>query len=165
MRYYLQFDDNNSHCSRITPDKTAYLLKKGMSDLPLRWVVNKEGKLVDQYKGLSDADAIAEHAKRQQEDQQRAERDAEKQTPAMITIRAFLQRFNADEQIAIFTAKQRDIEVSAVIDLLAFYQEFDLNAEMVSHGLEILIAKELLAENRKSEILSAKPAPTSTPTQ
>ena len=43
--------------------------------------VNKEGKLVDQYMGLSDADAIAEHAKRQQEDQQRAERDAEKQRP------------------------------------------------------------------------------------
>ena len=83
----------------------------------------------------------------------------------MVTIRAFLQRFNADEQIAIFTAKQRDIEVAAVIDLLAFYQEFDLNAEMVSHGLEILIAKELLAENCKSDILSAKPAPTSTPTQ
>ena len=53
-----------------------------------------------------------------------------------------LQRFTPNAQMAIFTAEQQDVEVTALLDLLAFYQEFN-GADMVSHGLDVLMSKEL----------------------
>lgn len=92
--------------------------------------------------------------KRQQEQQQQAELDALATKPVLVTMATLLQRFTPNAQMAIFTAEQQDVEVTALLDLLAFYQEFNLRADMVSQGLDVLMSKELLNEKRKREILT-----------
>lgn len=71
-----------------------------------------------------------------------------------ISPRDFLKRFTSDEKTAIYTAAVTDVIVAQIKDDLVASEYIDLlNVDLLS-GVSILVAKGLITEQRKNEIIA-----------
>lgn len=73
--------------------------------------------------------------------------------PHILLAQHFRERFTLAEQVAIVGATHTDDEVKNFYDHLHMSYLVDLNNVVTSMGLDVLIAKQLLSEARKAEIL------------
>jgi hypothetical protein len=66
----------------------------------------------------------------------------------------FRQRFSLDEQRAILSASKTDLDIEMYLQTSMIVDEVDLDNPTTSEAIDILIYKELLAPERKAEILT-----------
>lgn len=72
----------------------------------------------------------------------------------VIPAQYFRERFTFSEQVAIVSASHTDDEVKNFYDHLHMSRFVDLTKQLTSNGLDLLIAKQLLNVDRKSELLA-----------
>jgi len=73
--------------------------------------------------------------------------------PRVMTALAFIERFTADEQLAIATAAQSDASVNLWLVKATGAQEVDLDDPRTVDGLAALVSKGLITPERRDEIL------------
>jgi|SRR5690625_716496 len=75
------------------------------------------------------------------------------QYKTQFSVLEFRDRFTIDEQIAIRQAQFTDMEVGLVYDNFQAAQFIDIEDPRVEQGIDLYIAKGLLAPGRKTELL------------
>lgn len=76
------------------------------------------------------------------------------QHKTVFSVLEFRDRFSLDEAISIRQAQFDDMEVGLVYDAFHAAQFIDLDDPRVEQGLALYVAKGLLSEERKAELLS-----------
>lgn len=71
----------------------------------------------------------------------------------VIPAQHFRERFSFAEQVGIVAATHHDDEVKNFYDHLHMSRYVDLTKQLTSDGLDLLVAKQLLASERKAEIM------------
>lgn len=75
-------------------------------------------------------------------------------TEPVITKREFLERFTAEERVAIRTAAQGSIAIQDYLELVNVSDSIDLTYATTKGGVQALEASGLLAEGRAADILA-----------
>lgn len=75
--------------------------------------------------------------------------------PNVITKLAFRYRLTDAEYVGILTAAKADVEVAAWIETFNMVSQVNLDDPRTASGLEMMVSKNLLTEERKTEILTA----------
>jgi hypothetical protein len=75
-------------------------------------------------------------------------------TKPMLTKREFLERFTADERVAIRTAAQGSMAVQDYLELVNVSDEIDLTYATTIGGVQALEGAGLIGEGRAAEILA-----------
>lgn len=75
--------------------------------------------------------------------------------PPIITKLAFRYRLTDAEYVGILAAAKTDVEVAAWVETFNMVAQVNLNDSRTASGLEMMVAKSLLTEERKTEILTA----------
>ena len=75
--------------------------------------------------------------------------------PPIITKLAFRYRLTDQEYVGILTAAKTDVEVMAWVETFNMVTQVNLDDPRTASGLEMMVAKTLLTEARKTEILTA----------
>ena len=75
--------------------------------------------------------------------------------PSIITKLAFRYRLTDAEYVGILTAAKTDVEVMAWVETFNMVSQVNLDDPRTASGLEMMVAKTLLTEARKTEILTA----------
>lgn len=75
--------------------------------------------------------------------------------PPIITKLAFRYRLTDAEYVGILTAAKTDVEVAAWIETFNMVSQVNLDDPRTASGLEMMVSKNLLTEERKTEILTA----------
>ena len=79
--------------------------------------------------------------------------------PAIITKVAFRFRMTDAEYVGILSAAKTDIEVAAWIETFNMVSQINLDDPRTKDGLDNLVSKNLLTEERANEILTAPVQP------
>ncbi|MBB4266298.1 hypothetical protein [Roseospira visakhapatnamensis] len=118
MTPLLRFDDPTAPASAYD-DTGHYPLPEGAtSTLTLRYVLDEDGAVIDQYAGLDDAAAVAAHVARQ-EAARDAARDAAEAPATVMTPPQFLATlFTIAERVAIRAARETDPAVDDFLRLV-----------------------------------------------
>lgn len=77
----------------------------------------------------------------------------------IITKLAFRYRLTDAEYVGILTTAKTDVEVAAWIETFNMVSQVNLDDPRTTSGLEMMVAKSLLTEERKTEILTAPVQP------
>jgi hypothetical protein len=75
--------------------------------------------------------------------------------PPIITKLAFRYRLTDAEYVGILAAAKTDVEVAAWVETFNMVAQVNLDDPRTASGLEMMVAKSLLTEERKTEILTA----------
>jgi hypothetical protein len=75
--------------------------------------------------------------------------------PPIITKLAFRYRLTDAEYVGILTAAKTDVEVAAWVETFNMVTQVNLDDPRTASGLEMMVTKSLLTEERKTEILTA----------
>ena len=75
--------------------------------------------------------------------------------PPIITKLAFRYRLTDAEYVGILTAAKTDVEVAAWIETFNMVSQVNLDDPRTASGLDMMVSKDLLTEERKTEILTA----------
>jgi hypothetical protein len=75
--------------------------------------------------------------------------------PPIITKLAFRYRLTDAEYVGILTAAKTDVEVAAWVETFNMVAQVNLDDPRTASGLEMMVTKSLLTEERKTEILTA----------
>ena len=73
----------------------------------------------------------------------------------IITKLAFRYRLTDAEYVGILSAAKTDVEVAAWIETFNMVSQVNLDDPRTASGLDMMVAKNLLTEERKTEILTA----------
>jgi hypothetical protein len=73
----------------------------------------------------------------------------------MITKLAFRYRLTDAEYVGILAAAKTDVEVMAWVETFNMVSQINLDDPRTASGLEMMVTKSLLTEERKTEILTA----------
>jgi hypothetical protein len=75
--------------------------------------------------------------------------------PPIITKLAFRYRLTDAEYVGILAAAKTDVEVAAWVETFNMVAQVNLDDPRTASGLEMMVTKSLLTEERKTEILTA----------
>jgi len=75
--------------------------------------------------------------------------------PPIITKLSFRYRLTDQEYVNILTAAKTDVEVMAWIETFNMVSQVNLEDPRTNSGLQMMVAKNLLTEERVNEILTA----------
>jgi hypothetical protein len=75
--------------------------------------------------------------------------------PPIITKLAFRYRLTDAEYVGILSAAKTDVEVAAWVETFNMVSQVSLDDSRTASGLDMMVAKNLLTEERKTEILTA----------
>lgn len=75
--------------------------------------------------------------------------------PPIITKLEFRYRLTDAEYVGILTAAKTDVEVAAWIETFNMVSQVNLDDPRTASGLDMMVSKDLLTEERKTEILTA----------
>jgi len=75
--------------------------------------------------------------------------------PPVVTKTAFRFRLTDAEYVAILSAAKTDVEVQAWVETFNMVTQVNLDDPRTATGLEMMVTKGLLTEERKTEILTA----------
>jgi len=75
--------------------------------------------------------------------------------PPIITKLAFRFRLTDAEYVGILGAAKTDVEVTAWVETFNMVSQINLDDSRTVSGLEMMVTKSLLTEERKTEILTA----------
>ncbi len=75
--------------------------------------------------------------------------------PPIITKLAFRYRMTDSEYVGILSAAKTDVEVAAWIETFNMVSQVNLDDPRTASGLDMMVSKSLLTEERKTEILTA----------
>ena len=75
--------------------------------------------------------------------------------PPIITKLAFRYRLTDAEYVGILTAAKTDVEVMAWVETFNMVSQVNLDDPRTASGLDMMVSKNLLTEERKAEILTA----------
>lgn len=75
--------------------------------------------------------------------------------PPIITKLAFRYRLTDAEYVGILTAAKTDVEVAAWVETFNMVSQVNLEDPRTASGLDMMVSKDLLTEERKTEILTA----------
>lgn len=75
--------------------------------------------------------------------------------PPIITKSAFRFRMTDAEYIGILQAAKTDVEVQAWVETFNMVSQIDLDNQRTKEGIENLVSKNLLTQERSTEILTA----------
>jgi len=75
--------------------------------------------------------------------------------PPIITKLAFRYRLTNAEYVGILTAAKTDVEVMAWVETFNMVSQVNLDDPRTASGLDMMVSKNLLTEERKAEILTA----------
>jgi hypothetical protein len=75
--------------------------------------------------------------------------------PPIITKLAFRYRLTDAEYVGILSAAKTDVEVAAWVETFNMTSQINLDDPRTASGLDMMVAKNLLTEERKTEILTA----------
>jgi hypothetical protein len=75
--------------------------------------------------------------------------------PPIITKVAFRFRLTDAEYVGILSAAKTDVEVMAWVETFNMVSQINLDDPRTASGLEMMVTKSLLTEERKTEILTA----------
>ena len=75
--------------------------------------------------------------------------------PPIITKLAFRYRLTDAEYVGILTAAKADVEVAAWVETFNMVSQVNLDDPRTASGLDMMVSKDLLTEERKTEILTA----------
>lgn len=75
--------------------------------------------------------------------------------PPIITKLAFRYRLTDAEYVGILTAAKTDVEVAAWVETFNMVSQVNLEDSRTASGLDMMVSKNLLTEERKTEILTA----------
>ena len=73
----------------------------------------------------------------------------------IITKLAMIARFTRQEYVGIVSAKKTDVEVEAWYDTFYAANNINLESEMTVQGMNFLVSKNLLTQDRANQILTA----------
>jgi hypothetical protein len=73
----------------------------------------------------------------------------------IITKLAFRYRLTDAEYVGILSAAKTDVEVTAWVETFNMVSQVNLDDPRTASGLDMMVAKNLLTEERKTEILTA----------
>lgn len=90
----------------------------------------------------------------QAEDLLNTPHDESPQYKTQFSVLEFRDRFTIEEQLAIRQAQFDDMEVGLVYDNFQAAQFIDINDPRVEQGIDLYIAKGLLAPGRKAQLLA-----------
>ena len=74
--------------------------------------------------------------------------------PPIITKLAFRYRLTDAEYVGILTAAKTDVEVAAWVETFNMVSQVNLEDPRTASGLDMMVSKDLLTEERKTEILT-----------
>ena len=77
--------------------------------------------------------------------------------PPIITKLAFRFKFTNEEYVAILTAAKTDVEVQAWVETFNMATTIDLSNQYTKDGLQLLVTKGLLTQERHDNILEHNP--------
>lgn len=75
--------------------------------------------------------------------------------PPIITKLAFRYRMTDQEYVGILTAAKTDVEVAAWVETFNMVSQINLDDPRTKSGLDMMVSKGLLTEQRETEILTA----------
>jgi len=75
--------------------------------------------------------------------------------PPIITKLAFRYRLTDAEYVGILAAAKTDVEVMAWVETFNMVSQVNLDDPRTASGLDMMVSKDLLTEERKTEILTA----------
>ena len=75
--------------------------------------------------------------------------------PRIITKPAFRFRLTDSEYVGILSSSKTDVEVEAWLDTFSMSSNIDLDSQRTKDGMDLLVSKSLLTQDRADEILSA----------
>lgn len=75
--------------------------------------------------------------------------------PPIITKLAFRYRLTDPEYVGILGAAKTDVEVAAWVETFNMVSQINLEDSRTVSGLEMMVTKSLLTEERKTEVLTA----------
>jgi hypothetical protein len=83
--------------------------------------------------------------------------------PSVITKLAMIDRFAESEYEGVLIAANTDIQVQGWLDRFAAANQIDLNNDRTISGIDLLVSKDLLTEERGQEILTNPVQPNERP--
>lgn len=156
MTALLRFDGIVPHATAYDETGTHPLPEGATSTLTLRYVLDENGQVVDQYAGMTDDEAVAAHvAKQIAENAAREWQIAAEQSfkNATVTKLAYLRRFTQAERIAVNGSA--DPIVQDFMTMLNMAEEIVLIDPDTVAGTNYLEQLGLIGEGRAAEILAA----------
>lgn len=75
--------------------------------------------------------------------------------PRIITKPAFRLRLTDSEYVGILSSSKTDVEVEAWLDTFNMSSNIDLDSQRTKDGIDLLVSKSLLTQDRADEILTA----------
>lgn len=81
----------------------------------------------------------------------------------IITKLAFRYRLTDAEYVGILSSAKTDVEVQAWVETFNMVTQVNLDDPRTANGLEMMVTKGLLTEERKTEILTAPVQPSERP--
>lgn len=75
--------------------------------------------------------------------------------PNIITKSAFRFRLTDSEYVGILSAAKTDVEVEGWLDTFNMSSNIDLDSQRTKDGMDLLVSKNLLTQDRADEILTA----------